>query len=389
MGVQNLLPLLSSVSKRMNLSEFKGKRIAIDGFVWLHRSAISCAKQLVENPGTTRILSFCMRRLNQVLNCGLTPVVVFDGQSLPQKANTNAKRHQDREENKRKALELESLGRFTDAYTYYQRAVEITSLTVYTWIKQLRQFNIEYIVAPYEADAEMAYLARIGYVDIVLTEDSDLIAYQTPITLFKFDDNCMVTCIKFEDVLSHLHLTIDELLVVCCLSGCDYVEHHINRMGIQSAIKYVKIYSSKIDKLLSGIPSKYEVPENYAEEISNAVLTYKSQKVFDPRDKTLKNLEPIEGESPEFLGPDLANDLLIKLVNGEIDTRTLSPIVNENIGETSPYFVGRKDISGSQKIDQSMSRPLSPYFNKRKSESQKISSKSSDKITSYFDLMKK
>ena len=36
---------------------------------------------------------------------------------------------------------------------------------------------MEYVVAPYEADAQMAFLARNGHVDLVITEDSDLVAY--------------------------------------------------------------------------------------------------------------------------------------------------------------------------------------------------------------------
>ena len=37
--------------------------------------------------------------------------------------------------------------------------------------------DIQYIVAPFEADAELAYLSTSGHVDAVLTEDSDLLAY--------------------------------------------------------------------------------------------------------------------------------------------------------------------------------------------------------------------
>lgn len=40
---------------------------------------------------------------------------------------------------------------------------------------------MECIVAPYEADAQMAYLALTGDVDAVLTEDSDLLTYGCPV----------------------------------------------------------------------------------------------------------------------------------------------------------------------------------------------------------------
>ena len=49
--------------------------------------------------------------------------------------------------------------------------------------------NVESIVAPYEADAQLAYLCRTGYVDFILTEDSDLLAFGAPKVLYKFLNN--------------------------------------------------------------------------------------------------------------------------------------------------------------------------------------------------------
>lgn len=37
--------------------------------------------------------------------------------------------------------------------------------------------GVECIVAPYEADAQLAYLSREGIVDLVITEDSDLLVF--------------------------------------------------------------------------------------------------------------------------------------------------------------------------------------------------------------------
>ena len=37
--------------------------------------------------------------------------------------------------------------------------------------------NVQYMVSPYEADAQMAYMVEKGQVDFAITEDSDLLAY--------------------------------------------------------------------------------------------------------------------------------------------------------------------------------------------------------------------
>lgn len=44
----------------------------------------------------------------------------------------------------------------------------------------LKRENISYVVAPYEADAQMTFLAISNQVDAVLTEDSDLIPFGCP-----------------------------------------------------------------------------------------------------------------------------------------------------------------------------------------------------------------
>ena len=40
--------------------------------------------------------------------------------------------------------------------------------------------KIEHITAPYEADAQMAYMVKEGLADFAITEDSDLIAFGCP-----------------------------------------------------------------------------------------------------------------------------------------------------------------------------------------------------------------
>lgn len=51
-------------------------------------------------------------------------------------------------------------------------------------MQTLKSENIEFVVAPYEADAQLAYMSNLepekGGVAAVITEDSDLIAYGCP-----------------------------------------------------------------------------------------------------------------------------------------------------------------------------------------------------------------
>lgn len=47
-------------------------------------------------------------------------------------------------------------------------------------LQALKAAGVEFIVAPFEADAQMAYLAINGMVHAVITEDSDMLPYGCP-----------------------------------------------------------------------------------------------------------------------------------------------------------------------------------------------------------------
>ena len=55
-------------------------------------------------------------------------------------------------------------------------------------VQECRRIGVECIVAPYEADAQLAYLEKEGIVDLVITEDSDLLVFGCKRVLFKMDD---------------------------------------------------------------------------------------------------------------------------------------------------------------------------------------------------------
>ena len=45
--------------------------------------------------------------------------------------------------------------------------------------------NVKFVVAPYEADAQLAYMYKEQMIDIVMTEDSDLLAFGVQRVLYK------------------------------------------------------------------------------------------------------------------------------------------------------------------------------------------------------------
>lgn len=57
MGISGLLPLLKSIHKNKHLSEFSGKTIAVDAYVWLHKGVYACAPEVATGKKTTKYVS--------------------------------------------------------------------------------------------------------------------------------------------------------------------------------------------------------------------------------------------------------------------------------------------------------------------------------------------
>jgi len=56
----------------------------------------------------------------------------------------------------------------------------------YQMIKVLQRMNVKCIVAPYEADSQLAYLDKIGMINAVITEDSDLLTFGCSRVIYSF-----------------------------------------------------------------------------------------------------------------------------------------------------------------------------------------------------------
>ena len=92
MGIQGLLPDLADITKKRNLKYFRGKRAAIDAYVWLHKGAYQCASDLAKGFGLENLIAYCVKRVQLFLKSGVTPVVIFDGGKLKMKGGVETDR---------------------------------------------------------------------------------------------------------------------------------------------------------------------------------------------------------------------------------------------------------------------------------------------------------
>ncbi|KAH9576044.1 hypothetical protein CY35_01G142900 [Sphagnum magellanicum] len=248
------------------------------------------------------------------------------------KAEEEVKRARSRKENLERALEHERLGNHAAAYECYRKAVDITPAIAFRLIKVLRKENVEYIVAPYEADAQMAFLALHGHVDLVITEDSDLIPYGCPQVFFKMDKFGQGVDFQYSNLVRNRELDLNNftkqmVLEMCIMSGCDYLPS-LPGMGLKRAhgvIKRFKSYRKVIKHLkFSGVM----IDQHYEEAFERAILTFQHQQVYDPSRNNIVHLTDAPsdlGTDLDFLGPNLSQTLAIAIARGEVDPTSKTP----------------------------------------------------------------
>ena len=105
---------------------------------------------------------------------GFEERLIIDNQSIRAK-----------EEIDRQLLEINAIKINVEAgRKHLKRSVRIPEPIIATTMRALIGRGVEFMVAPYEAESQLAKLHSLGLIDFAISEDSDLIIYETP-TLFK------------------------------------------------------------------------------------------------------------------------------------------------------------------------------------------------------------
>jgi exonuclease 1 len=356
MGITGLLPMLKSIVSLRDLRAYRGQTVGIDGYAWLHRASYTCSQALCLNLPTENFVNWCVRRLSLLISNGVKPIIIFDGARLPSKDITEVKRASSRKTNLAKAVSLLRAAKTTEANKYFQKAVNITPEITQMLIRRLRLDGIDFVVAPYEADAQLAYMFIQGELDAIITEDSDLLVFGCRRVLFKLDNGGCGQEIDL-DHLAHVselrftNWTHDMFQSMCILSGCDYLTS-IPGLGLKRAhalISTCKTGPAAIRRV--RFEGRLKVPAGYEELFNRALLTFKHQRVYDRKTHTLTHLHPLpdgfEQDYPDhdFLGPALSQRIAQGIAQGWLHPDTHQPLASPTVPVTTTVLSYPRTLS--------------------------------------------
>lgn len=279
--------------KEVELTELAGKKIAIDAFNTLFSFLSIIRDRMTGEPlrdskgRITSHLSGLFYRTSNLIEAGIKPIFVFDGEPPEFKKKTVEERKATREKAKEKWEE--ALKKGEKAITYAQAASQLTDEMVEDSKKLLGIMGIPWIQAPSEGEATCAHLCKEGAVFAAGSQDMDSLLFGSP----RLIRNLSITgrrklprkevyvevkpeIIELERVLSTLGITREQLVIIGLLVGTDY-NPGIERVGPKTALKLVKEHKT-LKKVLEQVEWK---GEEDPEEIYNFFLRPPVAKEFE------------------------------------------------------------------------------------------------------------
>jgi flap endonuclease-1 len=228
----------------------------------------SDGQQLTSDTGetTSHIMGMFYRTL-RMIDAGIKPLYVFDGAPPKLKSGELAKRFQRKTAAHASLEEANETGTAEDVEKFSRRTVRVTREHNQECQRLLKLMGVPFIVAPTEAEAQCAVLARADKVFAAASEDMDTLTFDTPILLrhltFAEQRKEPIQEIHLDKVLEGLDMPRAQFVDLCILLGCDYLDP-IKGVGPSTALKLIREFEN-----LEGVVEhfkkndKYEIPEDW------------------------------------------------------------------------------------------------------------------------------
>ncbi|KAI8939082.1 Elongation of fatty acids protein 2 [Plenodomus lindquistii] len=276
MGIKHLHQLIQEhAPDAIKAGEIKnqfGRKVAIDASMSIYSFLIavrSGGEQLMNESGetTSHLMGLFYRTLRMVDN-GIKPLYVFDGAPPKLKSGELAKRFQRKTEAQAAAEEAKETGTAEDVEKFSRRTVRVTREHNEECRRLLKLMGIPFIVAPTEAEAQCATLARGGKVYAAASEDMDTLTFNSPILLrhltFSEQRKEPILEIHLDKVLEGLAMDRTQFIDLCILLGCDYLDP-IKGIGPSTALKLIREHKD-LEGVVEHIQSqkgKLAIPEDW------------------------------------------------------------------------------------------------------------------------------
>ncbi len=267
MGVQigELIP-----RREIELENLYGKKVSIDAFNAIYQFLSTIRQRdgtpLMDSRGRiTSHLSGLFYRTINLMEAGIKPAYVFDGEPPEFKKKELERRKEVREEAEEKWEEALARGDLEEAKKYAQRASRVNEQLISDAKQLLGLMGIPVIQAPSEGEAQAAYMAMKGKTYASASQDYDSLLFGAP----RLVRNLTITgrrklpgkdvyvevkpeLINLDEALKKLGIDREKLIEMAILVGTDYNPGGIKGIGPKKALEIVKHSKDPLKKYQKG-----------------------------------------------------------------------------------------------------------------------------------------
>ncbi|KAJ2771583.1 Elongation of fatty acids protein 2 [Coemansia nantahalensis] len=303
MGIKGLKQVIAdrapAALRTVEMPQLVGRKVAIDASTSLYQFLVAVRSEgqsLATSEGhTTSHLIGLLYRTVSMVESGLKPVYVFDGKPPTMKGGELEKRREKREKAEASLKEAEEEGNDDEILKQSKRLAKVTPEINDQARRLLTLMGIPIVTAPCEAEAQCAALAKAGKVWAAASQDMDTLLFGAPVLLRNLTAPAArklpIEEIRLEEVLGGLDYTLNQLIDLGIVLGCDYCDS-IRGVGPKSGYEHIRACASieeaiKLEKVAKGVPEDW--PYTAAREL------FRNPEVVDQADDFVWGKPDVEG----------------------------------------------------------------------------------------------
>ena len=273
----------------VSFEELDGSTVAVDAHNWLYRYLTTTVRFTSGEAYTTADgdevanLIGIVQGLPRLLEAGLTPVFVFDGEPVDFKAEEIEQRREARERREEQLVEAREAGDQVEIARLESQTQRLTEVIQETSRELLELLDVPIIEAPREGEAQAAHMARQGDVDYVGTEDYDALLLGAPLTLRQLTSSGDPELMDFEATLKEHELTWEQLVDAAILMGTDFNEG-LAGVGPKTAVAEVREHGdvwTVLDTRNEAIPAVDRIRELFLDPAVTDDYSFDDEVVSD------------------------------------------------------------------------------------------------------------
>lgn len=255
------LPLrefVAPILKTVDMKQLVNRIVGVDTFNYLYAYLMaytySTGDVLANEEGkTTTHLNIFFYKLIQMVEIGIKPVFVFEGERIDLKGETIQKRRERAEDAGQRAIEMMQTGNMEQYKKSKATSQRIMPYMVEDLVALIKAFGFPVVNAKTEGEAQIAYMARKKDVFCACSQDYDCLLYGAPITIRnvfsskKKERETGLEIIVLDHFLKYHGITREQFIDIAIIAGNDFIKG-VDGFGIKTAMKNI-IKHGNIEKL--------------------------------------------------------------------------------------------------------------------------------------------